>query len=120
MIILIALLFLALLLRDLIFIERQYIHFLQYTVPFVLGIGLLLIFWFSVIYYELISHNSIPYIIILMLPLGFTLFFKGKLNLCILKGKFDREYAICHRAYKWLIILDVYIIVASLLYKFTY
>ena len=112
--------FIGFLLKDLINIDRKYLNEYTYSIPFLLGIVMILVFWISVIYYENFSECNIPYTLTLLLPFGFTLFFKGGENLCKLKGVFDNEYNICKKGYKSMLILDIYIVIASFIYILTY
>lgn len=112
--------FIGFILKDLINIDRKYLNEYTYSVPFLLGIVMILVFWISVIYYENFSGCNIPYVLALLLPFGFTLFFKGGENLCKLKGALDNEYNICKKGYKSMLILDIYIVIASFIYILTY
>lgn len=112
--------FIGFILKDLINIDRKYLNEYIYSVPFLLGIVMILVFWISVIYYENFSKCNIPYALILLLPFGFTLFFKGGENLCKLKGTLNNEYNICKKGYKSMLILDIYIVIASFIYILTY
>lgn len=112
--------FIGFILKDLINIDRKYLNEYTYSVPFLLGIVMILVFWISVIYYENFSKCNIPYALILLLPFGFTLFFKGGENLCKLKGTLNNEYNICKKGYKSMLILDIYIVIASFIYILIY
>lgn len=120
MIVVIAIIFCFLLIKDLSELDKKYLKKLQYSIPFVLGILMLLIFWSSVIYYEYFSSSKMAYIIILLFPFGFTLFFKGAYELCVLRKEYNNKYKICKNAYKSMIVLDLFIVIASILYFFTH
>ena len=96
-------------------INRKYMRIKRYSVYYLSGIFIELLFWITWFYFEYNDLGYVPYTF-LILPFGYTLYFKGLYNLDIIlnKNKDDIGYQLNKFGYKSLLIYSVFIVILTI------